>query len=278
MRAEEFRQNISKLQNFSIDIKNKIVSDNNEFKDLPPQTNMQLVEVLSGRHYSKDLHEAPSYSGSSMVSTGKYSVKSIDIKPSSGLKKLRSSSFFVFFICLVLMIVEFIINNRALDVYKINFNLINISFQALNKMQLCMFSLRNLILSKSSINHNYQNLTKENYIKMNFDDIQIYLSELITINHKFANTTITILPEQMDLFSNNVVATQIIRGKNYKKIISNYNLLYSYNVQLSYLLNLIPQGYEEISDANPLIIVYIYNNFNEFLFNMYKSTGYYDKA
>ena len=64
------------------------------------------------------------------------------------------------------------------------------------------------------------------------------------------------IKNQSDLYTSPLVEIRLIRGPDNQIDISKYNLLYAYNIQLSFLLNLLPSGLENMYDNYQMIMNY----------------------
>ena len=71
------------------------------------------------------------------------------------------------------------------------------------------------------------------------------------------------------------VSILIFRGPDNMVTTPIYNLLYAFDVQLSFVLNLMPAKFEGMVEENPMINEFFYNNFNDFIDKLYLSTNYY---
>ena len=165
--------------------------------------------------------------------------------------------------------------NTYLNTNLLNFNLIKISFDALDNFHLCTYTIRNLILSKDENFTNFDDLDREAFQQLNFNNLYKFQQQLTTINQQLANSSITLLKNHSDLFLLPKVPILIFRGPNNMTTNYLYNLLYAFNVQVSFILNLIPGGLDSMVESNPFIIEFFYNNFNKFIELLNQSATYY---
>lgn len=276
---EFFNILIFNLQDFSKDILYR-KKNGDTWEDVPKSQYINKISYsLESKIFPKDDdgHSEVKKQKKSKTQLEYSKIKNKEETPTS-LKTLKTFSIIVLLFFLIYGVVQYQILTTKLQVYSSNFKLINISFKALYNFHICTYSIRNLILLKNPNFNNLNDFNRTYFISQNLDNIHKYQQELTSINQQLSNSSITLLPEHKDLFLNPNVPLLIFRGPNNMVTTSTFNLLYAFDVQISFIMNLLPGLMQDMVEDNPIIMEFFYNNFNSFIDKLYLSTNYYLKV
>jgi len=278
MDAEEYVTNIYKLQDYSRDVKyfkkNLIVDKWDEA--LPSEYINPMFSVLKSRNFPSGFDDPRETKKQKKPKNQiEYSkIKNKQQTPQS-LKALKSVSIVILFFFLGYGITQYYVLESNMEVYKINFHLINLSFRALYNFHICTYSIRNLILLQDPNYDILNDYNRTTFINLNLDNLYKYQQELTVINQLISNSSLNLELKHKDLFLDPQVPLLIFRGPDNMVTTSVFNLLYAIDVQISFVLNLLPGGMTDMVETNPMIMAFVYNNFNQFIDNLYLSTNYY---
>ena len=192
----------------------------------------------------------------------------------SSVQNLGYISFFMLIVFLVYSVIEYWLNQKAINSKENNFDMINISFDSLKYFQLCEIYLRNIIISNENLYTNYNGLTKEQYITSSLNHINQYIEALVDIHQNLTSRSKDLEKKHSELFTKQIVPF-MITFEDGNRLMVNFSFLHAFQMQYNILLSILPTNIKEITYENDYVYEYMYNNMNDFFINELQSIDYF---
>jgi hypothetical protein len=205
--SDEFRKVMEKLVNYARGINYRIIKPEgtvDEVTNFYPQVYEFIKHKQSVLVSSDDINLMPTKK-EAYLNQSKTSSSGNKSKTPMSLQKLSYSSIAVTFIFIAYAIFEYIYNNNALNSYENNFNLIKISFNALEQFQICAFLIRNLILVNKDHNETIEGWSRDDYIADKFLNLITFQNSLSQINQDLVLNSVGLISRNDSILSKNDV-------------------------------------------------------------------------
>ena len=277
MKNEELKKNLEKIIDYGKKVSYRILNNDGYEEHTTPIS--QLYDYIRSRNHIISTDE--SVISSSIESADNHinpmkKANSVNTKKDTPptLLRLSNSTLLLLIILLGFIIFQFILNNSYFNNLKLNFSLMQISFQGIYKFQNSLFLLRNIILSNNLNYTNFIGLDKISFINYTLNLLIQNQNDLASIRNQIFTNTSQVLPEHLILLTNPVVPITFQTNTNFYTI-QNFNLIDSFALMDTTLLSIITTGPSNILDGGYLIYNFIYNCLNDFMFNLNLSANYF---
>ena len=265
--SEEFKKKLEGIENFGKNVKYFYIikTDKNELEKVENFI-PKLTELIKDKKNALTIKDSfLSLNELTESSSSNFTQKN---KVYSTVQLLAYISVFILSIIIVSPIIQFYFNNKNISKKLTHFDIINISFDAMQYFQLCEFFIRKIILS----NNEKYNYTAEfdnplDYVNFNLLKLNEYIEYLDLIHQNITLKSTNLLKSQSNLFKSRIVPfiTQFNDDHILDKV--NYTFLHSFRLQINLLLSIIPLNISNITYDNDYVYEYLNNNLNDFLIN-----------